>query len=271
MRAKLRDSLLILLTGSLLLLGNAEGVARAVRFTAPKPVRGFAESLSGSLADVSRTLGFTSVREAGESVAGGLGIENQINTEPDGVLFLGDSVLGDVAESFEDMVGGKLPVSKVIVRGSQLGSPLWDWSSLAREAAERSRADTAVVMLDTADVGEGEHREYESLVKVLYKSGVKQVVLLVRPVSSDDTYEAGRGFRIRQMRAACDSTGAVCADLSRSLMGTNGSFPDFVTGLDGRKIRVRESDGYRLTRDGADIFSSDLLSLLGVEISSLRK
>jgi hypothetical protein len=54
-------------------------------------------------------------------------------------------------------------------------------------------------------------------------------------------------------------------------MGTNGSFPAFVTGLDGQKIRVRESDGYHLTRAGSEMFASDLLSLLGVERNDLRK
>lgn len=271
MRAKLRDLLLIILTGSLLLLGNAEGVARAVRFTAPKPVSGIATRLSNSLADVSRALRFTSARQAGEYVADELDIENRVDVAPNGVLFLGDSVLDDIVESFTEMVGSQLPVSKVIMKGSQLGSPLWDWDKLASEAAERTRADTAVVMLDTTGVGERHYVEYESLVRVLYESGVKQVLLLGRPVSADDTYEADRGTRIKQMRAACASTGAVCADLSSALMGTNGSFPAFVTGLDGRKIKVRENDGYHLTRAGSEMFASDLLSLLGVERNDLRK
>jgi hypothetical protein len=263
MRERTKDTLSLIGAGLLLMVMNAEGIARAAKFTVPEKFHAVSEVVSGSLVDVSRATGLYRVREAGESASSEMGLNTRTSEMPDGVLFLGDSVLEDVVTSFRRSAPEELPVSDVILRGSQLGDALWDWNGTAAKAARESRANTAVVMLDASETEPEGWRQYGELIDELRNNGVRQVVLLARPVSSDDRYEADRAKRIQQMREAAERRGAVFTDLSTTLMGTNGSFPDFVTGHDGVKVRVREKDGYHLTAGGADMFAQELMSVLG--------
>lgn len=263
MRERTRDTVSLVVAGLLLMTLNAEGIARAARFTVPDLLHVVSDSASDLLVDVARETGLSRVRDAGEFVSGEIGLNNRTSEKPDGVLFLGDSVLEDVVTAFRESAPESVPVSDVILRGSQLGDALWDWRGVAAKAARESRADTAVVMLDASKTDPGSWQQYGELIDELRENGVSQVVLLARPVSSDDRYEADRADRVWQMREAAERRGAVFADLSTTLMGANGSFPDFVTGRDGVKVRVRERDGYHLTAGGSEMFAQELMSLLG--------
>lgn len=264
MKQRIKEVLSLVVAGLLLLIMNAEGVSRAARFTVPEAFTKVSEHVCGALVNLARETGLYRVRRTGELVSGGLGLNIRSSEKPNGVLFLGDSVLEDIVKAFRESTAGEVPVSDVIMRGSDLGGLLWDWDNAAAKAARESRASTAVVMLDASDASSKGWREYADLIDVLQDNGVENVVLLARPVSSDDGYEADRVYRVRQMKRAAEAPGVTFADLSVALMGANGSFPDFVTGPDGVKVRVRDKDGYHLTAGGAEIITRELISVLGL-------
>lgn len=243
---------------------NAEGIARASRFTAPELLREPAQAVSNFVVETVESTGVLEIRRAGEKLSYEMGLNTRFGARPDGVVFLGDSVLEDVAEQFAKQAEKDTAVSSVILRGSQLGSTLWNWESEAQRAMRDTEAAVAVVMLDTMDTAFESYREYVKLIDVLKQNGAKQVVLLARPVSTDDRYEAGRGERVTQMKRAARETGVVFADLSSVFMGANGSFPSHVTNQDGVKVQVRERDGYHLTKEGASMMAHEIKLLLGL-------